>query len=411
MLLLCLSSFDMFCFLKHCQHIRELPIPPIEQGNYIDALNPEDYFTAVASPNRPEVRARRMRVINNLIGNRGFCPAIRRTEKIREFQATNFPSLIRNIESSYPPELIFNATHYLCVKETKSSFAIERLTPDQKRMARFVELLRRKTGKTLTKETLIQLQNDIVDPRYADSDYRSTQVYVGESVSLTDERVHYIAPKPSDIGEMMDAWLAMTNDLLKTQSDPVLIAAAVSFAFVFLHPFDDGNGRLHRYLLHFVLSRLCFIPDGMIFPFSAQFYKNPVQYDRMLESVSFRLVPLIEYHLDSRSGEMTIENDTADFYRFINMTEIAELFYPMVIKAIQEDFEDELKYLCDMGQTCQEMREIVDMPEEKVRLFITFVRQNHGDFPKGRRKQFAELTDEEIEQLAKIVKTWLCPKE
>jgi Fic family protein len=40
--------------------------------------------------------------------------------------------------------------------------------------------------------------------------------------------------------------------------DPVVYAAA--FGFVFIHPFIDGNGRLHRYLLHEELSTLGFTP-------------------------------------------------------------------------------------------------------------------------------------------------------
>ncbi len=387
---------------------RELPIPPIRKGRYLHALNPEAYFTAIPSPNRPEIRIRKMRVINNLIGNRRFCPVIRRTEKIKEFQKTDLQSKIHDIQTSYPAEMIYSATRYLCVKETKSSFAIERLTPDQKRMSRFVDVLHHPTGRVLTKETLIQLQNDIVDKEFADHDYRKTQVYVGQSLSLMEERVHYIAPKPEDLDELMEAYLEMANDLVRTLSDPVLIAAVISFAFVFIHPFDDGNGRLHRYLLHKVLTRLCFMPEGMVFPFSVQFFKRPAEYDRMLESFSFRIMPKIDYDLDSRTGVMVVKNETADFYRFMNMTELAELFYPMVMRAIEDDFESELKYLCDLGEAYQEMKEVAPIPEEKLRLFVTFVRQNNGTLPKGRRKFFPDLSEEEIALLSDIVKNHLC---
>ena len=41
--------------------------------------------------------------------------------------------------------------------------------------------------------------------------------------------------------------------------------------------------------------------------------------------------------------------------------------------------------------------------------FILFTQQNHGDFPKGRRNVFQELSDEEIASLAKIVKDVLMP--
>lgn len=42
--------------------------------------------------------------------------------------------------------------------------------------------------------------------------------------------------------------------------DAVLAAAIVAFAFIYIHPFADGNGRLHRYLIHHVLAERGFNP-------------------------------------------------------------------------------------------------------------------------------------------------------
>ncbi len=36
--------------------------------------------------------------------------------------------------------------------------------------------------------------------------------------------------------------------------DPIVSAAILAFGFVYIHPFEDGNGRLHRYLFHHVLA-------------------------------------------------------------------------------------------------------------------------------------------------------------
>lgn len=73
---------------------------------------------------------------------------------------------------------------------------------------------------------------------------------------------------------MMDAvsalaWLASTGKL-----DPVLASACASFGLVFVHPFFDGNGRLHRFLLHHVLRQSGFTPAGVVLPLSASMLKQ-----------------------------------------------------------------------------------------------------------------------------------------
>ena len=51
--------------------------------------------------------------------------------------------------------------------------------------------------------------------------------------------------------------------------DPVLAAAVLAFGFVYAHPFEDGNGRIHRYLIHHILAERGFNPPGVVFPVSA----------------------------------------------------------------------------------------------------------------------------------------------
>ena len=37
--------------------------------------------------------------------------------------------------------------------------------------------------------------------------------------------------------------------------DAILAAAIIASGFVFIHPFVDGNGRIHHFLIHHVLIR------------------------------------------------------------------------------------------------------------------------------------------------------------
>ena len=52
-----------------------------------------------------------------------------------------------------------------------------------------------------------------------------------------------------------------------------------------LHPFTDGNGRTHRFLIHDILARLRFVePATLHFPVSATMIRN-ADYDEVLEEL------------------------------------------------------------------------------------------------------------------------------
>ncbi len=67
--------------------------------------------------------------------------------------------------------------------------------------------------------------------------------------------VRFIPPRPEDVPDLMEAWMRLTRRLVDNPVDPVVAAAVSSFAFVFIHPFEDGNGRIHRFLVHHVLVK------------------------------------------------------------------------------------------------------------------------------------------------------------
>ena len=75
-----------------------------------------------------------------------------------------------------------------------------------------------------------------------------------------------------------------TCELLRDDAfDAVLMAAVIAFGFVFIHPFEDGNGRIHRYLFHHVLAEKGFVPKGLIFPVSAVLLDRIDAYRSVLE--------------------------------------------------------------------------------------------------------------------------------
>ena len=114
-------------------------------------------------------------------------------------------------------------------------------------------------------------------------------------------------------------------------------------------------------------------------------------------------MPLLRYSIDGY-GEISVQNESADFYRFIDMTPIVQEFQKIVQTTIQTEWKSELSYLQNYDKIRKRMREIVDMPDKKANQFILFVQQNNGALPKNRRKFFAEMSDDEIAALESVVR-------
>lgn len=73
----------------------------------------------------------------------------------------------------------------------------------------------------------------------------------------TGEMFHYATPEetPRLMTELMDWYLGESADL-----PPISIAAEMHYRFIRIHPFDDGNGRVARLIVNYILMRHGFPP-------------------------------------------------------------------------------------------------------------------------------------------------------
>ena len=114
------------------------------------------------------------------------------------------------------------------------------------------------------------------------------------------------------------------------------VAAIIAFGFVYIHPLADGNGRLHRCLIHHVLAERKFTPPGMVFPVSSVMLDRIDDYRAVLQGHSGPLMEHIAW-LATPTGNVEVLNDTADLYRFYDCTAEAEFLYDCVRKTIAAD--------------------------------------------------------------------------
>ena len=379
---------------------KKLPVDNLTSGNYVNALAVEDYYTLQSGE-----KSSRHRIVNNLLGSKSFCPVVRKTEKLSKLDVSDLRKKCEDIITSYPPDLLRRALSYLYKKETKSSFEIEHIKPDASRTENFITLLELAEKEDFCeKKRLIELQNHIVDPRFKDVDYRASQNYVGQTIPYQNEIIHFICPKPDDLPSLMDGLIDSNKRMKRGNVSPVIHAATIAYGFVFLHPFEDGNGRIHRFLIHNILSLQGLVPPGLMFPVSAVMLKNPADYDASLEAFSRPLIQLIDYRLDDM-GNMTVENDTASWYQYMDMTPQSEALYEFINRTIEEELVEELSFLANYENTKKAIQDIIDMPDRLIDLFIQLCLQNTGSLSaKKRFAYFDFLTNEELAAMEQAVK-------
>lgn len=390
------QAWFLFEFLSK----KKLGLPDLIQGNYINLLEPDDYYTA------PSISLKRYRLNNNLLGGHDFCPLVRRTPELKSFEKKALDTEVSRITEKYSPKVLERAINYLYTKETRSSFEIEHVRPTEKRIHIFSKLLR-KAGELekLDRNEFFHLQNLIVEERFKDSDFRKKQNYVGESWGYQKEYVHFISPKPKDVEDMMNGLMVCNDRLSPSLVHPLIHAAAIAFGFVFIHPFEDGNGRLHRFLIHHILAKREFTPKGIVFPISATLLNNLKKYDAILESFSRPLMDILDYEV-REDGSLTAENNDPRHYRYLDMTFICEQMFEILEKTIHEEFIQELNFIQRYDKIKKTIQGVIDMPDSLINLFVRLCLQNKGKLSITKRKAyFSKLTDKEIGQLEAVVQS------
>ncbi len=367
-----------------------LPLNDVAIGNYVDLADDQLQVVGTSAPSQ------RHRVRDNLLGTPLYAPLIRLTPRLRDWMKAPLQLKAAQMVEGIDPALLARASQYLYTRETKSSYAIEREEAPRNFMERFVRLLSSAGEFAMTKANLVRLQNAIVDPRYAESDWRTTQNYVGETRADYEEVVHYMCPKPEDVPELMNSWQVSCEWL--DRCHPVVAAAAASFGFVLIHPFGDGNGRIHRFLIHAILAERGFTPDNLVFPVSSVMLRHRRDYERVFDLHAEPMMPFID-HIVYGPGRAEVLNVTTDLYRFPDLTRFTEYLFACIDETIERDLAEELGFLTRFDQARISIREVVDIPDGRLRLLVQLLNQNHGLLSKNKRSQFPELTDKEIEQI------------
>jgi hypothetical protein len=368
---------------------RRLDLPDTRTGNYEPVVDPQQQW-AIPGENSP-----RHRVRNNLPGTPAFCPLVFRTETTEAFAAMYLAQRAQKEVAAVPRDLLVRTAAFLLLKDSRSSFAIEGERPSQDRIRRWGQAIAEAGRRPVDVEELLRLQAIVIgDARFVKLGLREKGGFVGEHDRDTRMPIPaHISAKPDDLPSLIDGMVAFDQGPAQAL-DPVIAATALAFGFVYVHPFVDGNGRIHRYLIHHVLAQRGFNPSGIVFPISASILERLDDYRAVLEDYSRRLLPVIDWR--PGDGNVEVLNETADFYRFFDATPHAEFLYACVRKTIEEDLPRETQFLLHYDQFRGRVEAIVDMPDRTIDLLFRFLHQNGGQLSKRAREQeFSQLTEAE----------------
>ena len=384
-------------FLYEWLMMEVLDVPDLKTGNYVGLLDERMQFTIRG------IRSKRHRIINNLPGTRDFCPLVFKTDKLINYCRAGLSEQHDNRLSDVRKDLLQRASAFLLLKDSRASFSIEGESPKSKRAARWGKAIGQAGVNALSKDELLRQQQMVIEnTRFIKSGFRREGGFVGDHDRSTGEPLpDHISARWQDIDQLMSGLIATSHLLEEEDIDAVIAAAIVSFGFVFIHPFQDGNGRIHRFLIHHVLARKGFTKQGLIFPVSTSMLNHINDYRKTLQQYSHPLLDFIDWD-KTADNNVKVQNETVDFYRYFDATPQAEFLYDCVADTIFNIIPQEVKYLEQYDRFKQFLDDEFEMPDKTVALLVRFLEQNEGKLSKRAKEQeFSDLSVSEIEMIEK----------
>lgn len=381
-----------FWFLYEWLRGERLDLADLGKARAVNVVNPEHQAAL-----RSGTISTRHRVRNNLPGTPAFCPMVRRTRAITAFEASGLAKRAADVISRTHPDVMARAASFLLLSDSRASYQIEGETPSADRVQRWGQAIARAGTTRLSVEEFEALQRIVIgDARFVRLGLRTEGGFVGEHDRITQAPLpEHISARPQDLRSLMSGLVEFDERAGRGEMDPIIAAAVEAFGFIYVHPFEDGNGRIHRWLIHHILAAARFSPPSLAFPVSAAILRELDRYRKVLESYSHPLLECIEWK-PTLPGNVEVLNKTAQWYRFFDATEHAEFLYQCVETTVVQDLPREIGFLEAYDHFVERVQQIVDMPSRTLGLLHGFLYQNSGKLSRRvREKEFRALTDEE----------------
>ncbi len=361
-------------------------LPPIS-GATVPVFDPARYLTA------PPLRSSRWRVAFNGLGSLAYCATVRRTASIEAGLAAAVLDRANTFAEGIGKPMLDRALAWAYLGETQASFEIERETPPPDKARAFVELLRHAhEPRALSEDYLAELQAaTVANPFDRAVAFRHEQNWL-TSGAAGAPGISYVPPAPELVPELMHELMEFANTRARAV-DPLVAAACISFGFVFIHPFMDGNGRLSRFLFHHALCQSGRLADGLILPVSIAMARHEDDYLAALQSFSrparerWSVQMLDADHFDFQF------RGKASIYRYWDATACVEFGLRMAEAALRHGLQAQVAFARRFDRAIKQVSAQFDIRNSILSTLVVSCLEQ-GRVSKRRRDQFAHAVSD-----------------
>ena len=379
------SYLRQACYLWEVAHQRPLDDAcvnlPAAQGGYQPLLDPGTFITG------PTQRNARWRIDFNGLGTPRYCPSVRRTPTVQTLLAQNTLAATEALVHGMNATLLDRAMNWAYLSETESSYAIERESPPAGKAQAFAALLAHAhQANPLSEDHLTALQNLAVsNPLDRAAAFRHQQNWLRGPLHGA-AGVTYVPPPPDLLLPIMDDIMALANRPIDPDTDPLVMGALLSFAFVFAHPFMDGNGRLSRFLFHRIVCASGRLNSGLVLPISVAMKRHENRYLQALQSFSKPMRDCWDVTwIDGDQFALDFQGP-AELYRYWDATACVEFGLQMAQEALEHDLRSETDYLIRFDRAYTAVNQAIDMNGNDLVNLVRWALQNGGVISNNRRK-------------------------
>ncbi|NLC35003.1 MAG: Fic family protein [Alcaligenaceae bacterium] len=389
------------CYLREAFTQETLRQHAPVRGAFVPLFDPQRYVTM------PGERNSRWRVEFNGIGTLAYCATVERTPEIATLLEHDILLRAQSFIESLPTGMMDRAINWAYLHETRDSFAIEKESPSDAKAHRFIQLLRQAHERIpLSEDYLTTLQNaTISNPFDMAVAFRHEQNHLSSGLQGA-AGVAYVPPEPDLCRELMEELMRLGNHM-PAYIDPLVAAAVISFGFVFLHPFMDGNGRLSRFLIHHTLCRAEALKNGLLLPVSVAMKREERLYLETLQKFSRPARQFWDVRwIDQGRYSFEFTGDSS-IYRFWDATPAVRFTLEMAKRALEVELREETTFLERYDTIMRTVDESYDVRGSDLSNLVMMCLTNKGTLSKNRRKQYqysvqAEVFDY-IEQVTRVL--------